>query len=368
MHSTLRRDSPAETIAPPVAARDARDDLLRQSHRVVALGSTFVGDILAAAHRQLWRAPALDALIAGWQGDPASGAMALRLNAGLHALARSGRPAALAALYAALGGDFDAAVAQAFEAHEAALLRWMATPTQTNEVGRSPAIYAALATLAAQRPTRFELLELGASAGLNLNLAHYAHAIAGSWHGAAASPVRMAPEWRGTAPPDGAVEIASAAGVDLDPLDLNDPDTRERLLAYVWAGDSARMDRLTRAIGFARSHPPHVERGSAGPWLAERLARPQATGTCRVVFHSMVMQYLSDAERRAVITAIMQAGARATAERPLAWIAFEWRADRSEVALQMLSWPPAGPAAPGSASAQTLAICHPYGTWIDWRD
>jgi hypothetical protein len=345
------------------AARDARDDLLRQANRAHALGSAFVAEVLAAAHRQLSRAPRLDALIAGWRGDPASGAMALRLNAGLHALARAGQPAALGRLYAELDGDFDGAIAQAFDAHEPALLRWMAHPTQTNEVGRSVALHAALGTLAARHPGAFELLELGASAGLNLNLAHYAHRIGGQWRGQTGSSVRVGPDWRGAVPPDRPVAIASARGVDLDPLDLADPQTRERLLAYVWAGDTARMRRLESAIALARHHPPHVERGSAAPWLAQRLAAPQDAGTTRVVFHSMVMQYLADDERRAVISGIMQAGARATPDRPLAWIGFEWRADRSEVALQMIAWPHGTHA----ASAQTLATCHPYGSWVDWR-
>lgn len=345
-------------------ACDGRAELLRQSDIARALGSDFVSEVLAAAWRQLDRAPRLAALIADWPGDPAAGAMAMRLNAGLHALARRNTVLYLSALYAGLHGNFGRAVGAGLEAGEATILEWMDHPTQTNEVGRSAAFMAALMTLADDLDMPFELLEFGASAGLNLMLDRYAHDLGGVRAGAAGSPVRIAPEWRGAAVVQAPVRIASVRGVDLRPLRLEDPFTRERLLSYVWADDPARAERLCHAIALNRACPPPVEQGSAAPWLARNLAAPQQDGVCRVVMHSMVLQYLPEAERRAALTTIMHAGAAATPERPLAWLGLEWNSDRSEVQLRLTRWPGEGGE---TGTSRILALCHAYGSWIDWR-
>jgi hypothetical protein len=354
--------TPAETRAPDI--RDGRAELLRQSSIARDLGSPFVGEVLAAAWRRLDRAPRLAELVSNWPGDPASAAMAMRLNAGLHALARRGGIADLNGLYAGLHANFGRAIGTALEVGEETVLEWMDHPTQTNEVGRSAAFMAALMTLAAGAEMPFELLEFGASAGLNLMLDRYAHDLGGVSAGTADSPVRVKPEWRGAAVVQAPVRIHAVRGVDLRPLRLEDPFTRERLLSYIWADQPARAERLCHAIALNRARPPQIEHASAAPWLAFQLAQPQREGVCRVVMHSMVLQYLPEAERRAALTSIMTAGARATPERPFAWIGLEWNSDRSEVQLRLTRWPGEGGE---TGTSQVLAICHAYGSWIDWR-
>jgi hypothetical protein len=288
----------------------------------------------------------------------------MRLNAGLHALARRGALPDLNALYAGLHANFGRAVGTALEAGEATILEWMDHPTQTNEVGRSAAFMAALMTLGQTADMPFELLEFGASAGLNLMLDRYSHDLGGVSAGTPGSPVRVAPEWRGETVAQAPVRIDAVRGVDLRPLRLEDPFTRERLLSYIWADQPARAERLCHAIALGRARPPQIERASAAPWLAYQLALPQREGLCRVVMHSMVLQYLPEAERRAALTTIMAAGARATPERPFAWIALEWNSDRSEVQLRLTQWPGEGGE---TGTSRVLAICHAYGSWIDWR-
>jgi hypothetical protein len=89
------------------------------------------------------------------------------------------------------------------------------------------------------------------------------------------------------------------------------------------------------------------------------LAEPQPAGRCRAVVHTMFLQYL-DQRHRADLTAILAAaGDRATPDRPLVWISFEWTPDRSEVELRLTSWP--------QGETRALAKCHPYGDAIDWQ-
>lgn len=344
--------------------RDARGELLRQSVVARTLGSPFVSEVLAAAYRQLARASELDRLIVEWPFDPAASAMALRLNAGLHALARRRTFPDLTALYTGRHQDFDRAVGEALEQGEAMLLVWMSHPTQTNEVRRSSAFMAALSVLAHEHGLPFELLEVGASAGLNLLLDRYSHDLGGVSCGAPDAELRLAPQWRGSPPPQAGVRIVRGRGVDLRPLRLDDPHTRERLMSYVWPGDEVRADCLQRAMRIARANAPVIDRGSAAPWLSCRLEEPQEPGTMRVVQHSMVLQYLPSEELAAVQAAVLAAGRRATPERPLARIGLEWNRNRTEVLLCMTRW--WGKSEHGRRTI--LASCHPYGAAIDWRD
>ncbi|RJF93666.1 DUF2332 domain-containing protein [Sphingomonas cavernae] len=340
-------------------AAGGRSELRRQSLVARTLGSPFVAEILEAADRQLALGPRTAALIAGWPDDPAAAALGLRLNSAMHALARRGSPPSLAALFQRQHEDFDAAMAAAFRAEDRFIAEWMRGPTQTNEVARAAAISAALMGLRRATGMPAELLEIGSSCGLNLNLARYDYDLGGIRAGDPSSQVRITPAWRGPAPEAAPLDIMSARGVDLKPLDPQDAATRERLFAYIWADQPARARRLESALELARRFPPRVDRADALTWLEERLAEPQIPGTCRVVFHSMVLQYLNSEARRTFIDLLHRAGARATRARPLAWISFEWTASRSEVQLTLTSWP--------GAATRLLAVSHPYGDWIEWR-
>lgn len=334
-------------------------ELSRQAKIARAIGSPFVAAVLEAADRHLEAAPRTAALIRSWPGDPGAAALAMRFNAAIHALARRGRPHALAALYRRQHDDFDGAIAAALAAEDEFIVNWMRHPPQTNEVGRAAAIVSALAVAENAFGLPFELLELGSSAGLNLNLARYAYDLGGVAAGAADSPVRIAPEWRGACPPVSTIRVLGARGVDLSPLDTSDPAMRERLLSFIFADQPARAERLSQALAIAQQHPPRVERADALTWLKDRLGAPQAPGRCRAVCHSMLLQYLSADDRRAVEDAIETAGRRADMNRPLIRIGFEWTERRDEVRLTLTCWP--------SGETRHLATCHPYGAWIEWR-
>jgi hypothetical protein len=351
---------PADTEeAEMTAAASPTGPLGRHAAAVRAMGSRFVADVLAAGERQLWRAPRTAALIAGWPGDAAADALAMRFHAALHALARRGADAALAALFHDAAGDVDRAVGAAMAAHDAFIADWMRHVPQTNEVGRTGAIMAALMVLTTRRALPVALRELGASAGLNLLLARYAYDLGGVAAGDPASPVRVAPRWTGTAPPAAPVTIASARGVDLRPLDVRDDEACERLMAHVWADEPARAQRLEAALRIARADPPQLARGDIADWLPAQLGQPQPAGEWRVVVHSMALQYCDARARAAVDHAFATAGARADAARPLARIGFEWTAARDAVHLSLTTWP--------DGVTEHLATCHAYGAWVDWH-
>lgn len=341
-----------------LAASGARQAFARQAENCRSTGSTFVAAVLDAVDRQLAHGPLSSGMVRSWTGDPAAAAIALRVNGALHALARRGQPRYLAELYNGAHDDFDGAVAAALSQEDQFIADWIRYPTQTNEVARGAAIMSALMAAAADRPMPFQILELGASCGLNLNLARYAYQLGGVRVGDPASAVRIAPEWRGDDPPVAPVTIAAAQGVDLHPLSALDEADRERLLSFTWADQPARSQRLEAAFQIALRHPPQVRQGDAKLWLAQRLAERQPTGVCRAVVHTMFLQYLSDQDRGEIATLLAAAGAGATRERPLIEIGLEWTTDRREVQLRLTSWP--------QGDTRVLAICHPYGDWVEW--
>lgn len=342
-----------------LAGAGARHAFVRQAETCRSAGSDFVGAVLEAVDRQLQLAPLSSRIVQGWTGDAAAAALALRVNGALHALARRGSPTYLAALYSGEHDDVDGAVAEALSQHDDFIADWIRYPTQTNEVARGAAIMSALMAIAAERPMPFEILELGSSCGLNLNLARYGYRLGGVAAGDLSSPVQIEPKWGGAAPPFAPISIIAAQGVDLSPLSALDPAHRERLLSFTWADQPSRSLRLEAALQLAITHPPQVHRGDAKLWLAQRLAERQPEGVIRAVVHTMFLQYLTDRDRKEVAAMMAAAGAGATAGRPLVEIGLEWTADRREVQLQCTRWP--------AGESGVLATCHPYGEWIAWR-
>ncbi|MBU7580721.1 MAG: DUF2332 family protein [Porphyrobacter sp.] len=350
----------------PAEGRAVRQ-LRIEAAKAQGFGKPLAASLMQALARVVPGAGRVFGRIESWPGDLASDGVIFRLNAGLHALALEGRAGGLDALY----GEgwmlppalLDKALAHVLEHEAEALLGWLSHPTQTNEVARAAGLVAALIEVGRSDGLPCEVLELGASAGLNLNVSHYAVRLGQLGACAPSSAVVLAPQWRGRALAAGPLRIAEARGVDLHPLDVTRTEDRRSLAAYVWPGESARAGRLAAAIGIAAAHPPQVDTGLASAWLLHRFAQPQSQGVRRAVFHSMVLQYASAAERAAIDHAFALAGARAEPDRPLARISMEWRADRSQVELRIAQWDGAGL----RGESRVVALCHPYGEWIDWR-
>ena len=328
--------------------------------------------LMQALARCLPSAPQLYAKVARWPGDLASDAVVFRLNAGLHALALGGKAGGLAPLFAARPGEtlperaaFDRALRTALTEHQGALIASLAHPTQTNEVARIAGLIAVLRALDAQKPMACEVLEIGSSAGLNLNLAHYDCGTPDFLGESAFDDARLALnlQWHGASVEPRKLAIERAIGVDLQPLSIARPCDRERLAACIWPGEHARSKRLARAIDLAALHPPQVDQASAGDWIARQLSEAQRKGTRRIIFHSMVWQYIAAPERAAIEAAMAAAGARASADRPLVRVGLEWCEKRLQVELRVTRW--SGASTDGKTV--TAALCHPYGEWFDWR-
>jgi hypothetical protein len=326
------------------------------------LGSPFTALLCATLASRLDRETQIGRRVLDWPGRPeaVADALALRLCGGLHGLVRRGDSLGLAAFYPPHPAPDEArlwaAIERTLRQCGEALRPWLDSAPQTNEVGRSALLMAGLMAVAQRFALPLDLLELGASAGLNLLLDRYFYDLGGVAAGDPASPLGLAPEWKGPPPPAGEVAVASRSGVDLRPMDPR--RDRERLLAYVWPDQPARLARIEAALAIAAADPPAVERGDAAAWLDTRLAEPSAAGHVRVVLHSVAFQYFPAATQAHIRAAMEAAGAAAGSAAPLAWLRFEKLEQDEKYSLRLRVWP--------DGSDRLLAWSHPHGSAIRW--
>ena len=291
----------------------------------------------------------VEGLLGNWPRLPRADAVAVRLCGALHAAVLSGRAPELAAQYPAqrAAWDMDALwpLARAFLAREQA---WVAdfikSAPQTNEVRRSIVLLLGFLHLAESFEGPIDTLELGASAGLNLNWDRFCYRTS-SWSWGQPGALTIDTDWKGP-PPQLAARpaVRSRAACDLAPLDLRDPAQRTRLRSYIWADQPERLARFDAAADLAVQTEVRVDRADAAQWVSERLSdRPEGIAT--VVYHSVFLQYPRRSIREGIRAAIEKAGARATPDAPLVWLRLEPEAvlggprDSPRIVLDMLRWP-----------------------------
>ena len=331
----------------------ARDGFRQQAKWCEAMGATRTAALCVALADQLSDASETGRRVLDWPRDTLADAVALRLIGGLNGL-RAGGAADLEAAFSGAPGDVDAAVAR----HDAALQPWLNSAPQTNEPQRSAALMAGLLDVAARFGQPLEMLEIGSSAGLNLNIGRYRFDLGGVMVGPADSPLTMTPEWRGPPPPDGPVRIASARGCDLRPIDLADPAAEARVAAYIWIDNPERVARLETAAALVRAYPPRIDRADAADWVEARLAEPQAAGTTRVLMHSVTWQYLPDTVQARITAAMAQAGAHGSEDKPLAWVTMEPDRDLAAHRIGVRTWP-------DGAERRTIGAAHAHARWVE---
>ena len=190
------------------------------------------------------------------------------------------------------------------------LLPW--ARLQTNEVSRCANLLPAF-ELVSRRAGRqpLALIEVGASAGLNLLWDHYGYRYGNLLVGDPRSPVQIRCTLKGpNLPPFPAVMplIAQRVGIDLASIDLSQPRAADWLLACIWPEEVERYRVLMAAIKMAQEHPPRLVAGDACELLPDMLvSMPADTAICvwhsyalsqgPTVVYERVVQHLLDASR-----------------------------------------------------------------------
>jgi hypothetical protein len=252
--------------------------------------------------------------------------------------------------------------------------RWV----QTNEVGRAPALAAAVAEASVTLGGRVALVDAGAAAGLNLCLDRFRlvyrrngleEVVGAGPKGALRIGCRVGGGGFEVRP---LPHIALRVGLDRSPLDLGNPLDRRWLLACTWPG-SGRQGRLRAAMDQVGADQPQVRRRELLQGLREVLEELEPLPT--VVVTAWSVSYLSPQARNQLVELL----ARFARRRPLAWV----YADSvgcppvfvPPCAHQVPTWPKApkpgwlglGLWRAGRLEGRLLASMHPHGDWMRWR-
>ena len=231
----------------------------------------------------------------------------------------------------------------------------------TNEVARSACLLPGFVLLAHRLGAPLHLVEVGASAGLNLLWDRYGYDYgAGGTAGDSAAPLVLRCDLRGDDAlpelPAALPEVASRCGIDPQPLDPGDLADGAWLRALTWPEQRDRATRLARALAIAASAELTIHRGDAMDVLPRALAAvPPGAPVC--IFHCFTLNQFSPEARRA-FDALLR---RLCAERKIARLGLEWQDDHKAPVLRMTLYESRQP------TESPLALCDAHGSWIEWR-
>jgi hypothetical protein len=299
-----------------LASHEVLAERLRQQAGWCAqLGSPFYASLLNSAAAEI--DGVAGEVLEGFDSESEGSAVPLRLMGAVHRLVLEGRLPALEPHYPSVGGDGDPSAAwpafrDALGENLIEIRRLVGRGCQTNEVGRSSALLGGFLEVAHRSGLPLRILEIGASAGLNLRWDQYRYEAGRSgepgqagW-GDESSPVRFDHFFDVPPPLDRTAEVAERKGCDVEPIDPTSDEGALSLRSFIWADQLGRLSRLDGAISIAQEVPVEVERQDAAAFLERELAAPRH-GIATVVFHSVFMQYVDDDQRARINRAINEA-------------------------------------------------------------
>ncbi|HEY0831927.1 MAG TPA: DUF2332 domain-containing protein [Candidatus Dormibacteraeota bacterium] len=301
--------------------------LRAQAQGCAALGSPFYAHLLESAAEDLGAGGPVSDIVAGFEDEPESSALALRLMGAVHRLVLQDRLPQLTSHYPSVGGDGDAATAwplfrDALTEHRTEIRRLMGRGCQTNEVGRCAALFGGFLEVAHRTRLPLRILEIGASAGLNLRWDRYRYESDQSGWGDEHSPVRFVHFFDVPPPLDRTAEVIERKGCDLEPIDPTSEEGALSLRSFIWADQLGRLSRLDGALEIAKLMPVTVEHSDAATFLERELAT-RSPDTATVVYHSVFIQYVTQSIRAHISGAIDRAITGAPSDAPVHYLRME---------------------------------------------
>jgi hypothetical protein len=306
------------------------------------------------------------------KGQPAAN---LILGA-VHYLLLGGVKDALAEYYPSIGGarPVDDKAFDLFRAfcrtHEAAIVEIVSKRvTNTNEAGRSAFLAPAFEIVSNEAGAPLALIEIGPSAGLNLNFDRYGYRYTDE-----AGAVRLerrlnsslvlncvlkgpgVPRLASFPPP-----VGSRIGLELSPIDVTQELEQRWLKALIWPERTDRLATLDGALKIAAVHPPSIIGGDATANLMGALAgvpRDQA----RCVYHTVMAYQLNREQYQGIDNTLLEASQKC----PVWRVTVEGEVSGTNpketfTTLKVFRY------MKGARTIRTFGVCDPHGFWFEWK-
>lgn len=309
------------------AADPIPDALEAQRRACETLGSSTAVRLLGALSEDYANKGPTHRLLHDRFDRPVHDAAPLRILGGLHRLVLRGAAPGLARHFPTTGGrpgdELERDTIDAVAAHQQVLDADLDQQVQTNEVGRSVVHMTLCHWLARLGHTEFDMVEVGSSAGLNLNFPLYGATSELGTMGDPNSAVSFGPAWFDVPPPlaPRAAVPVRVVGSDPHPIDVSTDDGELRVLSFVWPDQIDRFERLRRALTIARTNVPDVREASAEVALGQLL--PHSFDRPTVVFHSITWQYMGPRVQHEFVETLHRRGSDASRSAPLVWVRME---------------------------------------------
>jgi hypothetical protein len=238
----------------------------------------------------------------------------------------------------------------------------MSTRTvQTNEVRRCATFLPALFLVERRADFReFHFVDVGCSAGLNLlwHKYHYRYSNGASC-GDESSELHILCDVNGDIPPPlgkALPKTASQIGIEIEPVDVSDPDNVNWLKALIWPDQHDRVDLLDAALALLRKGPPRIIKGDCTEKIPQIVREmPRSEPVCLLFSHSANQVFK---EGRKELTFLLEGLSDARKIFEISIGHFEEGAPEL-----ILSEYENG----RTKSEERLATTHPHGNWIRWN-
>ncbi|WP_090384131.1 DUF2332 domain-containing protein [Natronobacterium texcoconense] len=232
---------------------------------------------------------------------------------------------------------------------------------QTNDVGRSAILLPAFEHVS--RIAEHNLLaqiEIGTSAGLNLNWDQYQYEFDAIGEiGKSDSPVTITTEVRGDHRPPFSQDLPTIThlrGIDLHTLDVTTEQDARWLHALIHPNQLRRHQQLTGAIDIAREKQPSLVEGDAVAELpTQLLAAPNKADL--IVFSTHVLYQLEES----TIADLRSLLSDHSTEQPVHWLSIDPDEGLGRPTYRLVTFKE------GDVTESQIAQFESYGNWIRWQ-
>lgn len=232
---------------------------------------------------------------------------------------------------------------------------------QTNDVGRSAILLPAFEHVSRiAESNSLAQIEIGTSAGLNLNWDQYSYEFVGDNRVRESdSPVTITTEVRGKCQPplpQNFPTVAHRCGIDINTLDVTDDEDARWLHALIHPNQIRRHRQLAAAIKLARENQPPLIEGDVFEELPAQLANAPSNVDLVVFSTHVLYQFTEDqiAELRSLLSSH-------SSEQPVHWLSIDPNEELGEPTYRLVTF------ADGDATESKIAQFESYGSWIQWQ-